>query len=690
MLFVVPSFHVILHRAGEGVKRFVLGDTRPAGGRRRSRGRLSSCELDARRRPLYGELSFQGDSMHSRHLLIALALPILLFGRGQANPAERVTPNDNRTASGVMREGRLELRLDARLGMWHPDADDGAGALTPAFAADNAAPSIPGPLVRVRAGTTVHVMLRNSLRDTLRVQGFHDRTASPANDVPLVLAPGAAHEVTMRLDEPGTYFYWGTTTRRALSFRTLEDAQLTGAIVVDGANEPQTDRILVLGMWTDTVHRSGLHRKRVLAVINGKSWPHTERFDHTVGDTVRWRVINASGDLHPMHLHGFYFRVDARGDGQRDTVYAPSARPMAVTEMMGTGATVSLTWIPERAGNWLFHCHIPEHFSARGPLGMERPTGEHHDHAKEGMNGLVAGIRVREAPDVRSTTTTTAERHIRLLVREGTASTPDEPSFTYSLHEGGAEPPLPGRGIGPVLDVFRGEPVRIIVVNRLKESTSVHWHGIELESYFDGVPGFSGAGARLTPLIAPGDSFTVRFTPPRTGTFIYHTHADEVRQQYAGLAGALVVSERSRPRDPTRDIPLVISESRSADGTVSTLVNGSAAPQPLVLRAGTTYRLRLVQMAVARSALWAELWRDSVRAQWVPVAKDGADLPESARVNRVARFRFGIGETYDFEFTPDVAGPMRFEVRQGLPVGIPPLYVTMPITVLAAPSPRSP
>jgi hypothetical protein len=95
-------------------------------------------------------------------------------------------------------------------------------------------------------------------------------------------------------------------------------------------------------------------------------------------------------------------------------------------------------------------------------------------------------------------------------------------------------------------------------------------------------------------------------------------------------------------------------------------------------------------MAVARSALWAELWRDSVRAQWVPVAKDGADLPESARENRVARFRFGIGETYDFEFTPDVAGPMRFEVRQGLPVGIPPLYVTMPITVLAAPSPRSP
>jgi FtsP/CotA-like multicopper oxidase with cupredoxin domain len=632
--------------------------------------------------------------MPSRHLLVALTLPLLLVGGGRAGRAERVIPNDNRTSSGVMREGRLELRLDARLAMWHPDADDGPGALTPAFAADDAAPSIPGPLVRVRAGTTVRVMLQNSLADTLRVQGLHDRLARPVDDVPVVLAPGASRALTMRLDEPGTYFYWGTTTRRALNFRTLEDAQLTGAIVVDEAGgEPPPDRILVIGMWTDTVHRAGVHRRRVLAVVNGRSWPQTERLEHTVGDTVRWRLVNASADLHPMHLHGFYFRVDARGDGRRDTVYAPSARPMAVTESMAPGATVQLTWVPARAGNWLFHCHVPEHFGARGPLGMERAPDGRHDHAKEGMSGLVTGVHVRAAPGAPATTTAGPERRIRLLVREGTVGTPNEPSFHYSLHEGGAEPPLPARRtIGPTLDLVRGAPVRITVVNRLTEPTAVHWHGIELESYFDGVPGFSGQGSRVTPLIAPGDSFTVRFTPPRAGTFIYHTHADEVRQQHAGLAGALVVSERSRPRDPARDIPLVITESRSADGTVTTLVNGSAAPPPLELRAGTTYRLRMVQMAVARSVLRAEVWRDSVRARWRPVAKDGADLPEPARVTGAARLRFGIGETYDFEFTPDVTGPMRLEVRLGLiDVVAPPLLATMPISVLAAEAkPRSP
>ena len=627
--------------------------------------------------------------MHARQFLIPLALPVLLAANTQGVVVERVTPNDNRTAAGVMRDGLLEIRLDARLAMWHPDAEDGPGALTPAFASDDAAPSIPGPLVRVPAGTTVRVMLRNSLADTMRVQGLHDRTSPAADAAPVVLAPGATQTLTMRLDEPGTYFYWGTTTRRALNFRTLEDAQLTGAIVVDGDGEPQPDRIFVLGMWTDTVHRAGVHRRRVLGVVNGRSWPHTERLDHTVGDTVRWRVINASGDLHPMHLHGFYFRVDARGDGRRDTVFAPSARPMAVTESMGSGATMRLTWIPERAGNWLFHCHIPEHFGARGPLGIERAPGTAHDHAKEGMSGLVTGVHVRHAPGAAAATTTATERRIRLLVREGTASTPDEPSFTYSLHEGGAEPPVPGRAIGPTIDLVRGEPARITVVNRLKEATAVHWHGIELESYFDGVPGFSGEGTRVTPLIAPGDSFVAHMTPPRAGTFIYHTHADEIRQQHAGLAGALVVSDRNRPRDPARDIPLVITESRSADGTVTTLVNGSASA-PLVLRAGTTYRLRIIQMSVARSAVWAELWRDSVRANWRPIAKDGADLPGPARVSEMARLRFGVGETYDFEFTPEVAGPMRFEVRQGL-IGpaSPPLLATMPISVLAV-EPKSP
>jgi hypothetical protein len=158
--------------------------------------------------------------------------------------------------------------------------------------------------------------------------------------------------------------------------------------------------------------------------------------------------------------------------------------------------------------------------------------------------------------------------------------------------------------VGPTLDLVRGQPVRITIVNRLPEATAVHWHGIELESYFDGVPGFSGAGQRVAPLIAPGDSFQVRFTPPRAGTFIYHTHADEERQQLAGLAGALVVSEPGERRDSTIDIPILLTAPTdfAEQGRIA-LVNGSAAPGPIDMKVGTTYRLRLIQMSASRAAL---------------------------------------------------------------------------------------
>ena len=82
--------------------------------------------------------------------------------------------------------------------------------------------------------------------------------------------------------------------------------------------------------------------------------------------------------------------------------------------------------------------------------------------------------------------------------------------------------------------------------NELPEPTAVHWHGIKLESYYDGVAGYSGDGRRITSAIPKDGSFEARFTPPRSGTFIYHTHVDEVRQQQAGLSGALLVVD-----DPT-------------------------------------------------------------------------------------------------------------------------------------------
>jgi FtsP/CotA-like multicopper oxidase with cupredoxin domain len=95
----------------------------------------------------------------------------------------------------------------------------------------------------------------------------------------------------------------------------------------------------------------------------------------------------------------------------------------------------------------------------------------------------------------------------------------------------------------PLLLLRRGEPVDIRVTNRLKEPTSIHWHGLELESYFDGVPGVGRMSSQVTPPILPGESFVAQMTPPRAGTFIYHTHWAHETQLPRGLYGPLLVVE---------------------------------------------------------------------------------------------------------------------------------------------------
>ena len=219
--------------------------------------------------------------------------------------------------------------------------------------------------------------------------------------------------------------------------------------------------------------------------------------------------------------------------------------------------------------------------------------------------------------------------------------------------------------MGAPLELTRGEPVRITVVNRLAEPTAVHWHGIELESWFDGVPGVSGAGRRIAPMIAPGDSFEVRFTPPRAGTFIYHTHVDEERQQDAGLAGPLLVLEPGERRDPALDVPVLVSSPGDFDGEVHRLLlNGMAAPAPLPLRAGQRYRLRFINMSVRRSGVIVMVTRGGAPATWRPLAKDGAALPPALRVPEPSRRMVSIGETLDVEIVPDAPGDsLAIEVR---------------------------
>ncbi|MGO4999346.1 copper resistance system multicopper oxidase [Oceanisphaera sp. W20_SRM_FM3] len=86
---------------------------------------------------------------------------------------------------------------------------------------------------------------------------------------------------------------------------------------------------------------------------------------------------------------------------------------------------------------------------------------------------------------------------------------------------------------GPTLRMREGDEVTIRVTNRLKEPTSIHWHGIILPYQMDGVPGISFAG------IAPGETFTYQYKLEQSGTYWYHSHSG--MQELTGMYGGLII-----------------------------------------------------------------------------------------------------------------------------------------------------
>ena len=97
-----------------------------------------------------------------------------------------------------------------------------------------------------------------------------------------------------------------------------------------------------------------------------------------------------------------------------------------------------------------------------------------------------------------------------------------------------------GQSPGPTIEAVEGDKVRIFVTNKLPEHTTIHWHGMLLPCGMDGVGGLT------QPHIKPGKTFVYEFLLKKSGTFMYHPHADEMVQMAMGMMGFFVV----HPRDP--------------------------------------------------------------------------------------------------------------------------------------------
>ncbi|MDJ0958568.1 MAG: multicopper oxidase family protein [Arenicellales bacterium] len=171
---------------------------------------------------------------------------------------------------------------------------------------------------------------------------------------------------------------------------------------------------------------------------------------------------------------------------------------------------------------------------------------------------------------------------------------------------------------GPEIRLKQGDRLRVTLLNRIDQETTVHWHGIRLPNAMDGVPYLTQAP------VAPGETFTYEFDLPDAGTFWYHPHVNSSEQVGRGLYGALIVEEpevlqRSDSLEPIyqRELTWILDDWRfdqtatiqpfgvghdaSHGGRIGNVVTiNGRLPQPLRVRSGERLRLRLINAANAR------------------------------------------------------------------------------------------
>jgi len=222
-----------------------------------------------------------------------------------------------------------------------------------------------------------------------------------------------------------------------------------------------------------------------------------------------------------------------------------------------------------------------------------------------------------------------------------------------------------GQSPGPTIEAVEGDKVRIFVTNRLPEHTTVHWHGMILPNGMDGVGGVT------QPHIKPGKTFVYEFVLTRSGTFMYHPHADEMVQMAMGMMGMFVVHPRDRQfRRVDRDFVFVMSSYLVDPGTYLPKVaemtdfnmwtwNSRVFPgiDPLPVRLGDRVRVRMGNLTMTNHPI--HLHGNHIHV----TGTDGGWVPESAQFPE-STIDVPVGSVRTFDVVADNPGDWAFHCHK--------------------------
>ncbi|MBC32198.1 MAG: copper oxidase [Muricauda sp.] len=236
---------------------------------------------------------------------------------------------------------------------------------------------------------------------------------------------------------------------------------------------------------------------------------------------------------------------------------------------------------------------------------------------------------------------------------------------------------------GPVLEFVEGDLAIINVTNKMDVETSVHWHGLILPNFYDGVPYLT------TPPIEPGTTFQYRIPINQSGTYWYHSHT--MLQEQKGVYGSIIIHPKEKTLEYDKDLVVVLSDWTNEKpmnilrnlkrgnewyqvkkGTAvplgrvikegafgaqlkfwrdrmegadiadiyypAFLTNGKSLAEYPEFKPGEKVRLRFINASAS-----TYYWLDFGGGNPMVVAGDGIDVEPVAK----SRFLFGVAETYD-------------------------------------------
>ncbi len=203
---------------------------------------------------------------------------------------------------------------------------------------------------------------------------------------------------------------------------------------------------------------------------------------------------------------------------------------------------------------------------------------------------------------------------------------------------------------GPTIEVTEGDRIRIIVKNELPEPTSIHWHGIELPNDQD------GAAPETQHPIMPGEEYTYEFTLYQSGTVMYHSGFNVMRQDHMGLTGTFVVHPKKYETPIDKDFVIMLQQWAIPPGSeYLNLVtmdfnwftfNGVAAPNMPVLTVnqGDRVRIRFSNIIMDSHPIHIHGY------VWTEVGTEGGPIASSAQI-KGSTILVSAGSTRDVEFT---------------------------------------